>query len=305
MTSCFTGVEYTPKVTEKEVRHANVVERPESHYLDDVTPEPFAQWQKGKRFTATDDRVIRLMGASGVGISSLAGETVEYLGASEVMSITSQPVAELTFSTPQGQVTYRTDISLDSLRRRSTFEIPFLTDDARLRKLAEKLKGNTYYITTPLWCNSEGVRVRGLKYVPVRVTGVTAGEGVYPVWLLLSYEVPLDAPADDRIFKPGATVTFKLPLSYDMTTGVARTFADQFSLKDPRLNYPRITDSNWQRIERGRVGSGMTRDECRLALGSPARVERVPGATTIYERWTYENGASLIFADGILSSYRN
>lgn len=305
LTSCFTGVEYTPKVTEKEVRHAKVTKRPETHYLDDVTAEPFAQWQKGKRFTATDDRVIRLMGASGIGISSLSGETLEYLGAQEVLSITSQPVAELTFSTPQGEVAYRTDISLDSLRRRSTFEIPFLTDEARLQKLAAKLVGNTYYITTPLWCNSEGVRVRGLKFVPVRVRAVTAGSGVYPVWLLLNYEVPQNAPAGDRDFKPGTTVEFKLPMSYDMTTGVARTFADQFSLSDPRLNYPRITDSNWQRIERSRVGSGMTRDECRLALGGPARVERVPGATTIYERWTYENGALLIFADGILSSYRN
>ena len=49
----------------------------------------------------------------------------------------------------------------------------------------------------------------------------------------------------------------------------------------------------------------MTRDECRLALGTPDSIDR---ATTVgnthFERWSYENGVYLLFEDGYLSKFR-
>ncbi len=65
-----------------------------------------------------------------------------------------------------------------------------------------------------------------------------------------------------------------------------------------------ITDANWDRIIHGRVALEMTRDECRLALGSPSHIDRYQGTSAYGERWTYENGVYLIFFDGILSSFR-
>lgn len=60
----------------------------------------------------------------------------------------------------------------------------------------------------------------------------------------------------------------------------------------------------WTNIINNRVSPGMTLDECRLALGSPAKVSRRPDHSVLREIWSYENGIYLMFVDGILSSYR-
>jgi hypothetical protein len=77
-----------------------------------------------------------------------------------------------------------------------------------------------------------------------------------------------------------------------------------FSFDNPRKNFPLVTDENWSKIMHGRVAVDMTRDECRLALGSPSRIDRYQGTTAYGERWSYENGVYLIFFDGVLSSFR-
>lgn len=53
-----------------------------------------------------------------------------------------------------------------------------------------------------------------------------------------------------------------------------------------------------------RVRYGMTLDECRLALGAPAKVRRRTDHSTLYEVWSYENGIYLMFHDGVLKEYR-
>lgn len=305
LASCFTGVESTPKISENDLRRAHVTDRPELAYLDSVRAEPFTSWRPGKEFVCTDPRVMRIFGASASEMKSLAGETVRYTGAREVTSITGQPVAELLFSTPYGQVCYRTDISLDSLSRRAGFDIPFMSETSRVRTLAEKIVGKTYYVTTSLWLDSLGKHIPGVKYVPVEVLDALPGSGVYPVSLRLCFTLPEPVSGTADTYTPGEKIIFYLPLTLDNNPGATRTFADQFSLSDPRKRYPRISEENWQRIIRGSVARGMTRDECRLALGSPAKLERVPGHDLLYERWTYENGVTLTFSDGILTGYRN
>ncbi len=295
LTSCFTGVESTPKITESDVRRAHVTDRPETHYLEGIAPEPFGSWQRGKQFVCTDNRVMRIFGPEADGMKPLGGQTIEYYGSRDVMSITGNNVAELIFTAPEGQVVYRTDVSTDSLRRRGEIEVPFMTELSLINNLRDKLKGNSYYVTTSLWQDERGNRTGGRKYVKVSIADVMAGYGVYPVKLKLETE------ADGK----NMAKTFYLPLTFDTSTGATSTFDKQISLTDPRARYPKISDRNWELITRGTVASGMTRDECRLALGSPAKVERVPGRDTIYERWTYENGVTLTFSDGLLSSYRS
>jgi hypothetical protein len=83
-----------------------------------------------------------------------------------------------------------------------------------------------------------------------------------------------------------------------------RSFSNLFSFTDPRRNYPNITDEYWQLITSGTVTTGMTRDECRLALGAPKDVDRQTGYSSVHEMWGYENGIYLIFEDGILVKFR-
>jgi hypothetical protein len=75
-------------------------------------------------------------------------------------------------------------------------------------------------------------------------------------------------------------------------------------LKNPRDSYPTITDAVWSNIMSGRVADGMTKDECRLALGSPKNVTEQFGYSAVREIWSYENGIFLIFEDSILRSFR-
>ncbi len=83
-----------------------------------------------------------------------------------------------------------------------------------------------------------------------------------------------------------------------------RRFSSIFSLTDPRLRFPDITDEIWKLITNGRVTTDMTREECRLALGQPDNVDRTPGYSILREVWTYENGIYLIFEDGRLRTFR-
>ncbi len=45
----------------------------------------------------------------------------------------------------------------------------------------------------------------------------------------------------------------------------------------------------------------MTRREVTAALGVPASIDRGVNQSAAYERWTYSDGISLLFVDGILT----
>ena len=61
---------------------------------------------------------------------------------------------------------------------------------------------------------------------------------------------------------------------------------------------------NWERITRGLVVEGMTKDECRLAMGSPRRISERPDQGGMREYWYYDGGCYLFFVDGLLSQFR-
>ena len=86
--------------------------------------------------------------------------------------------------------------------------------------------------------------------------------------------------------------------------GATRTFDSLFAFDNPRNRYPEIKDDVWELITRSRVREGMTRDECRLALGQPSDILRIPTYGGMQERWTYTDGIFLIFDDGFLTKYR-
>ena len=83
-----------------------------------------------------------------------------------------------------------------------------------------------------------------------------------------------------------------------------RNFETIFSLKDPRNSYPKISDSNWQLITNNSVTPGMNKDECRLALGIPTHIDRLPTYSGVVEYWGYDAGNILIFEDGLLKEHK-
>ncbi|MDE6400707.1 MAG: hypothetical protein K2L68_07600, partial [Muribaculaceae bacterium] len=65
-----------------------------------------------------------------------------------------------------------------------------------------------------------------------------------------------------------------------------------------------IEDDVWQLICSSKVRTGMTKDECRLALGNPKEVDSGHDYTQTLDLWHYSDGAVLWFEDGILTRFR-
>lgn len=288
--SCFTGIESTPRISDSEVRRETPRTRPESSFLKNIRPERLDEWKPGKQWYVIDAKIRMVLGPSGTDIAVTSGDTVTYEGIRQITTVTGEPVAEILLRLPSGrQAVYRTSQSEARLREAQQVDIPFAVELSVVDAVRSKLKGNKYYIITSSWYDTDMQSFTGRRFVPVTVDEVSPGNSYYPILLSLT----------DEKGKP-----FRLYMTSDSESRMPRRFDSLFSLTDPRREYPAILDSTWQNIIAGRVAEGMTRDECRLAIGSPSSVDRRTGYSYIMEVWTYENGVYLMFEDGLLKSFR-
>lgn len=289
--SCFTGIESTPRITDKDVSRRHVVTTDEDRFLSSVAPQPLAQWEPGKQFYVTDSKISLALEPGAA--SPQPGSILRYLSSRAVTSLTGGDDTELVFADPSGgDAVYRINASQAELEGRRSVSVPFTIELSMVDSVRSRLVGRELYVRTSLWYDSIGNALTGLKYIPVRVTSVEPGNLVYPVKVTFAADNK-DCPASASVF-----------MSVGDAMHSARNFPSLFSFTNPRDRYPMITDANWDRIIHGRVALEMTRDECRLALGSPSHIDRYQGTSAYGERWTYENGVYLIFFDGILSSFR-
>ncbi len=290
VSGCFTGIESTPKITSDDVKRQQIVESAEERFLTSIAPEPWEKWQNGKLFYVTDNK-INVALEPGAADYPKSGEYIEYNCFSTVPSVTGSMDTELLFTTQQGKkVRYKVAASPEELAGRKKIEIPFTIETSIVDSTREALSGKTLFIRTSTWYDDDGRAHHGRKFVPVKITDVMPGNTVYPVMLRL---------VDD------ADRPFCLFMSVGDSSHSARDFASLFYFDDPRKRYPQITDETWTNIINGRVARYMTREECRLALGAPASIDRRPGISSMHELWSYENGRYLVFEDGLLQSYRN
>lgn len=291
-TSCFTGIESTPRITDKEVSRRNVVVTEEDRWLADVTPQPLAQWQPGKQFYVTDSKISLALEPGND--APAQGSVLRYLSSRPVTSLTGGDDTELVFaSSSGGEAVYRINADKSELDTRRSISVPFTIEMSMVDSVRSRLVGRDLYVRTSLWYDSVGNAMAGLKYIPVKVIAVEPGNLVYPVKVTFCTSAGKECPDTASVF-----------MSVGAESHSARNFAALFNFSNPRDRYPMITDVNWDRIIHGRVAVDMTRDECRLALGSPSHIDRYQGTSAYGERWTYENGVYLIFFDGILSSFR-
>jgi len=292
LTGCFTGVESTPKITSGDVKRENVRMTEEQKWLADVRPEPFREWKPGKPFYVTDNKITLALNPIYTKIAPLEKATIRYKGYRDVLAVTGETATELLFDSPDGvELTYRIDMSPQTLLERNWIEVPFTIEWSVINETARQITGKHLWVLTEGWYDILDQAIQGRKFVPVTITGVLPGNTVYPVTL----EFSPDSHPD---------IKFHLFMSVGNTSHLMRSFATLFSFTDPRTKYPAITDDNWRLITDGRIAPGMTRDECRLALGAPKDVDRQSGYSSVHERWTYENGIYLIFEDGLLVRFR-
>lgn len=294
LTSCFTGIESTPKITESDVRRENAqTVSKERTFGQTLVPDSLPSWCEGREFKVVDDRIKLLFSSTSDNALPPVGSIIRFHEAVPVLSMTGDSVTVMKFlSGGQAADTleYKIDTGIDELKSRATVTLPFVIDMEFVGKVNGMLRGKVLYLLTPNRYTLDGTRMQGRKFIPVTVTEVVAGNTDFPLRVLFTEDSAADTCA--MLMSAGAG---KLS---------SRNFDSLFSLTDPRQRYPLITDENWEAITRGKVRIDMTRDECRLSVGTPSEVIRGHNYSSAYERWIYTNGALLEFEDGLLKRYR-
>ncbi len=294
--SCFTGVESTPRIDASTVREQRAADPvAEASYLVGIKPEAPAKWRVGKRFHVVDDRISLIFGPPSDPTDKLVGQDIIYLGTDGATSLTGNDASVMRFADEHGgKYYYRiNNYGRERLDTISSLEVPFTVDLDLVSAVNTKMRGQHYYVRTPAWYSADSslTPLSGLRHVRIVVDSVVAGTADFPAAVCFH-----QASGNDK--------EYVLLMSVGKGRGATRTFDSLFAFDNPRNRYPEIKDDVWELITRSRVREGMTRDECRLALGQPSDILRIPTYGGMQERWTYTDGIYLIFDDGFLTKYR-
>lgn len=294
LVSCFTGVEGTKKVSDKDVSKA--ISRSQTAmkkqdllvaYKDSVPA-----WRQGKRFYVTDSQV-KLIFAPSNSVNSdtlrLSGKTLVYDGYSEGGVLDNRKTVNLMFADSNNKYIYPTNKEIQEFN--SQFQIPFLIDEDMVAFYSKQLSNKDFWIKTALWYDVNNERmIKGRQFVKVHVERVEPGNKVFPLKVVFL--------ASDSGQEAFVWIATNVEVMKD------RDFGSLFTTENLRERHKDITDANWARITNCQVVEGMTKEECKLSLGTPKQVKQRPTYDGLNEIWYYDGGSFLLFADGLLKDFR-
>lgn len=288
--SCFTGIESTPPITDREVERVTPPPSPDDTYLSSVRPTPVNRLTPGAQWIVADSRISRIFGPEAYGKIFQPGDTLQFQAIRPAATVDGREVTDILFTvTLADTLYYRLNRTRASVTADSALTVPFAVEASLIRQASSLLEGRQFWLLTSSRFDRRNQPCTGRKYIPVTVDSVTYGNDYYPISITLR---------DDR------GEQFRQYLSLDGPATLPRRFSSLLSLSDPRRQYPEISDATWQHIVNGTVAPGMTTAECRLSLGRPTDVVWQPGYSTLVEVWTYPGGKYLIFEDGLLTTIR-
>lgn len=296
LAACGTGIELTEHVTDKDVQR---IMGQTVNGLERMTLDPYADslpaWRAGKGFWVADERVKQLFAynaAYDIDTLNLAGRVLTYVKheTGGLFNDDNRFVEVTLFDSINGN-TYTCRAGKAADTNRSGFTIPMLIDLDMVEHIARQVAGKDYYILTPIWYDRRTEQMTdGRHFIKVHLDSVLPGNAVLPLRVLFT---ATDTREQAMVW-----------MSDNSSAMRGRDFDSMFATMDPHLAYPGITDANWERITRGQVCEGMTKEECRLAIGSPKRISENPDQGGMREYWYYDGGAYLFFVDGLLNQFR-
>ena len=291
--ACFTGVESTGKITERDVQRA-MQEMESRKTPSSLLPyhDSLPLWQPGKSFTIVDNRVRLIFSCDDMNLDtmSLVGKVITFEGDGTHNHINGKEVVDLHFNLDGHRLTYNTG-KLPAEVNTASFAIPFIVDNDMVEHYRRQLVGKTFYVKTPMWLSADGnERINGRRFLPVKIVDVHSGNSIYPLGV--------EFEASDN----GQRAMMFMSEAQSAISG--HDFDNLFSVSDVRTHYPHITPDTWQLIVNGKVVTGMTKEECQLSLGAPKSINRLPAQSGLREYWYYDGGRYLFFVDGLLKEYR-
>lgn len=289
LNGCFTGVEGTKKITLSKKELSSVAPTDEELYLESVAYPPVGEWEKGKRFEVTDEKLNVMLSFTG-NIDLKKGDIIEYVGIEERVSPDGHNKSDLIFSS--GNQTFRLPVEKtysETLREYYSSQLPMIIDLSVIDNLRRRLVGKKFWTRTPLWYDSDMKYKTGRKFVPIEITAVEAGDTFFPAKIK---------------FKDNLGETSYLMMNIGSGGNETRSFAKLFLLSDPRKQNKGISEQNWEAIQKGEVKLGMTKEECRLSLGNPTDTNVGHDYSRTLEIWNYPDGTYVHFVDDIVVKFR-
>jgi hypothetical protein len=305
LTGCFTGVESTPRITASDVKKQKVVVTEEQKFLSNIAPEQPSRWRAGKRFRVTDNKISIIFNSSVANTDSLSNSDIYFQSFVPATSLTGNDATDVILTDRHGSfLSYRVNIAQGELDQKERLEIPFTVEYSVVEGVDSIMRGQKYYITTPLWYDHSLHSINGLRHIAVNIESVTPGNHVYP--LAVNFKLDKMSVNQEEITALGlsADSVYTVFMTIGAERSSTRNFDAVFSFTNPRKKYPNVDENTWSLIEQSKVIIGMNRDECRLALGAPRQIDNIPTSSVILERWSYDDGVFLIFEDGILTRFR-
>jgi len=290
LSGCFTGIERTEEIKDTSSRKIAPHNVPELTLLDNVRPEPPRAWAVGKAFMVADGHPELAYTPASEALKLHRGDTLRLQSITGAGRLSGDSITEIRLLTPNGNtVTNIVEAPMSLVMAEKDLSLPFTVELSPVDSVANILRGRKLWVLTTTRYTPESDLKTGKKFVPVTITDVRPGNADYPIHVIFT--------------EPDGSQAMLL-MVFDSKTSTARTFNNLFSLSDPRKKHPLITDKTWELICNGQVATEMTREECRLSLGTPASVDREATYGGLVERWTYENGVYLFFLDGKLTQFR-
>lgn len=292
--SCSTGVDTTDRIELTKKQRRQLAPSAEDTLLDAaMRPQPLGAWQYGKTFLCASDRAALIFDPKDLPADplslQLAGKVLHFTGTSARTAPNGTAYTAITFGSDSATYTYNTGRPADDAASSVTSDrIPMLIDLEAVARVDSVLRGRRVWTMTPRWYSEEG-SAAGIRFYPVRIDSVTPGNEMF------RYKVHFSADS--------------VPSAFMLMGGLGsasdtRRFASLFSLSDPRLKYTDIYPDIWDNIRHSRVAVGMTKEECRLALGSPSDTDTGSDWSRLHEIWRYPGGTVLWFEDGRLARFR-
>ena len=291
--SCYTATESTPRIkVDKEILHNPTAE--ELVMDNNFVEQGCHKWLVGKTFVSVDSKlspVLRPDTANTLDYADMYGKTFVYKGYREENIYGNKAIVYLLFDCDGAIYSYYTGKSMQEIED-GNFRplIPSLVDMDEVALARSLFVGKQLYIKSNRWYNVDGELLQGRQFVPVVVSAVEPGNNVLPLAIRFVDERGVLA----QVFITTRSSTQTQMLSFDRL----------FTYENPRLQYDDIKDEVWLAITEARLMQGMTKTECRLSIGIPAEIKKIPTYSGLKEQWLYNSGAYLFFSDGLLEEFR-